>query len=90
MAPHLHECEQCGDEYLCTAAREDNGYGWLICVTVKESDPSYRMCVNCAEAELSTRYQAQRYSDLRHSDEQLGHIAANSSLGKDIAKKVRT
>lgn len=88
---HFHYCEQCGDEYSCTAPFEErnNDSIWLACVTRKEPDRRYRLCVSCAEVEPSS-YEAERYDDLRSADEERPHIAANSDLGRDIAKRVRT
>lgn len=91
MASHFHFCEQCGEAYSCQAPYEDlaDGGGWRRCVTGKETDRRYRLCVSCAEKEPSS-YEADRYNALRAADEQLPHIDANSDLGRDIAKRVRT
>lgn len=88
---HFHYCEQCGDEYTCTAPFEErrNDSLWLRCVTRTEADRRYRLCVSCAEVEPSS-YEADRHDALRAADEQLPHVAANSDLGRDIAKRVRT
>lgn len=91
MAGHFHFCEQCGEQYHCTAPFEERAdeHGWMFCVTKKEVDRRYRLCVDCAEVEPSS-YESERYDALRTADEQQPHIAANSSLGQDIAKRVRT
>ena len=88
MAAHFHLCEQCGEQYVCSAPEERNDGGRLVCVTKKEADRRYRLCVDCAEVEPST-YEADRYDALRAADQQRPHIDANSYLGKAIAKRVR-
>lgn len=88
---HFHFCEQCDEPYSCQAPFEErrNDSIWLRCVTRNEKDRRYRLCTDCAEVEPSS-YEAERYDALRTADEQRPHIAANSPLGQDIAKRVRT
>ena len=88
---HGHECEQCGEHYLCSAELERNYDGWPdpVCITRKEADRMWRLCMDCAEVEPSS-YEADRYNALRGEDERRPHIKANSDLGKSIARNVRT
>lgn len=90
MAAHFHLCEQCGKQYVCSASLEPNHDGWPdpVCVTRKEADQRYRLCVDCAEVAPSS-YEANAYDALRARDEQQKHVHANSYLGRQIAKRVR-
>lgn len=87
MATHFHYCEQCGFQYPCTAvlAQDDERPGPLCAVTAA------RVCDTCAATPSTAATYADYYEALRAADEARGdHIAASSTLGRDMARRVRT
>lgn len=54
MTCHTHECEACGEHYLCSAPLEENVDGWPnpVCVTRKEANEQYRRCTECNAGRL--------------------------------------
>ena len=82
---HFHYCVQCGNEYRCSVFLEHDDDSRSALCAVK----AHRVCDECAGVGPSSD-EADRYDALRSADEQRPHIDANSPLGHDIAKRMRT